>query len=453
MNPLASRLACAALSAVALIAPAHAQNRGAVALTVGEGRLLQLDEPAGTVFVANPQVADIQIAGPRSIFLFGAGPGRTTLFALNEQGAPIIERDIRVEHDLTALRTILTTRFPGADVTVTSAPNAIIVEGLVESPADAAAISAAVTRAVGDSDAVINRIQVATPMQVHLRVRVAEVSRSADRRLGVNWASLLSAGNFAFGIFTGSGVVSAATNAAAAVAGAATGSYSAATAGFNAGGVDINVLIDALNREGLARTLAEPNLTAMSGETASFTAGGEFPIPVAQDGGTLTIEFKQFGVILDFTPTVLSPDRISLRVRPEVSDLSANGAVEVNGISIPAITLRRVDTTVELASGQSLVIGGLLQQTARDQVDKVPGLGDLPVLGSLFTSTRYQNAETELIVTVTPYVVRPTRADALAGPVGDAAPGRSFEALLTNRAGMGVGAPPPRLHGPVGFVY
>lgn len=453
MIPFVHRIACAAVACAIAVAPAQAQNRGSVALTVGEGRLLQLDEPAGTVFVANPAVADIQIAGPRSIFLFGAGPGRTTLFALNEAGAPIIERDIRVEHDLTALRTILTTRFPGADVTVTSAPNAIIVEGLVESPADADAINAAVTRAVGDSDAVINRIQVATPMQVHLRVRVAEVSRSADRRLGFNWASLLSAGNFAFGIFTGSGVVSAATGAVAAAAGAAAGSYGAATAGFNAGGVDLNVLIDALNREGLARTLAEPNLTAMSGETASFTAGGEFPVPVAQEGGTLTIEFKQFGVILDFTPTVLSPDRISLRVRPEVSDLSTTGAIEVNGLSIPAITLRRVDTTVELASGQSLVIGGLLQQTARDQVDKVPGLGELPVLGSLFTSTRYQNAETELIVTVTPYVVRPTRADALSGPVGDVAPGRSFEALLTNRAGMGVGPTPRRLHGPVGFVY
>ncbi|NJK89189.1 MAG: tetratricopeptide repeat protein, partial [Myxococcales bacterium] len=165
------------------------------------------------------------------------------------------------------------------------------------------------------------------------------------------------------------------------------------------------VLIDALNEEGLARTLAEPNLTALSGETASFTAGGEFPVPVAQDNDTLTIEFKPFGVILDFTPTVLTPDRISLRVRPEVSDLTNQGAIQIGDFQIPALTVRRVDTTVELASGQSLVIGGLLQQTSRDAVDQVPGLGDIPVAGGAVHSTRYQRGETELIVTVTPYVV------------------------------------------------
>jgi pilus assembly protein CpaC len=446
-----SRLLGAALLA-ALVAPAAvAQSRGALPLSVGEGELLRLDRAAATVFVADPEIADIQIAGPTSIFVFGRGAGRTTLFALDADGAPIIERDVRVTHDVSGLQRALSARFPGAQVVVNASPNAVILEGEASSADEAEAIVAAAARALGDPAAVVSRIRVAQPVQVHLRVRVAEVSRSADERLGVNWRALLSSGNFAFSLFTGAGLIPAGGSFASAITLPAD-SFGAIGGGYQAGGTDINVIIDALDREGLARTLAEPNLTAMSGETASFTAGGEFPVPVAQDNDTLTVEFKPFGVILDFTPTVVSQDRISLRVRPEVSDLSTNGAIEINGVSIPALTVRRVETTVEMASGQSLVIGGLLQQTTRDQIDKVPGLGALPVLGTLFTSSRYQNAETELIVTVTPYLVRPTRPDALVGPLAPRAQGRSLEALLSERAGEGDVAP-PRLHGPVGFVY
>jgi pilus assembly protein CpaC len=452
MIPAAARIAVVA-SCAALAAPgAFAQARGALALTVGEGSLIRLERPAATVFVADPGIADIQIAGPTSIFVFGRGSGRTTLFALDADGAPIVERDVRVAYDIGALQRTLASRFPGARIIASAAPNAVILEGEAASPADAEAVIAAAGRALGDPAAVVSRLTIAQPVQVHLRVRVAEVSRSADERLGVNWRSLLSAGNFAFSLFTGAGLIPSGGAFGDAISLPA-GSYAGIGAGFQAGGTDINVIIDALDREGLARTLAEPNLTAMSGETASFTAGGEFPVPVAQDNNTLTVEFKQFGVILDFTPTVLSSDRISLKVRPEVSDLSTNGAIEINNVSIPALTVRRVETTVEMASGQSLVIGGLLQQTTRDQVDKIPGLGELPVLGALFTSSRYQNAETELIVTVTPYLVRPTRPEALAGPLAPRAQGRSLEALLVERAGATGEAPPPRLHGPVGFVW
>jgi len=341
------------------------------------------------------------------------------------------------------LRRMLASRFPDTKVTVSSGPGSIMVEGAVETAQQAEAIAATVAGLAGEASRVVNRMTVTAPAQVNLRVRVAEVSRNIDQRLGFNWRALFNFGDFAFGVFTGAGVTGGLTNAG--------NTFGAIGGSLVTNDVDINVLIDALNREGLARTLAEPNLTALSGETASFTAGGEFPIPVAQDGATTTIEFKQFGVILDFTPTVLSPDRISLRVRPEVSDLTENGAIKVEGFDIPALTVRRVDTTVELASGQSLVIGGLLQQGTRDIVEKVPGLGDVPVLGSLFTSTRYQNNETELIVTVTPYVVRPTRPDALPTPLGVAPPGQSLEALLTARAGGA--AAPRRLHGPVGFTY
>jgi len=447
MNLMPARLALAAL-AVALSGGAISAAE-LLRLGVGEGSLIRLERPAATVFVADPEIADIQIAGPNAIFVFGEGAGRTTLFALDSDGAPIVERDVRVAYDATTLRETLRARFPDARIVVGEAPNAVILQGEVASAADADAVVATATRALGDPAAVVNRLTVAQPVQVHLRVRVAEVSRSIDERLGVNWRSLLSAGNFAFSLFTGVGIIPAGQTQVILPA----ETFASGGGGFSAGGTDINVIIDALDREGLARTLAEPNLTAMSGETASFTAGGEFPVPVAQDADTLTVEFKQFGVILDFTPTVLSRDRISLKVRPEVSDLSDNGAIDVNGVSIPALTVRRVETTVEMASGQSLVIGGLLQQSTRDQIDKVPGLGDIPVLGALFTSSSYRNAETELIVTVTPYLVRPTRPEALAGPLAPRARGRSLESLLIERSGAGEEGAPPRLHGPVGFVF
>ncbi len=432
-------------AAVAAILPAAAlaQAAAGVALSVGQGTLVTLDQPAATVFVADPEVADVQIAGPQSIFVFGQRTGRTTLFALDADGTPLAQREISVEHDLGQLRRVLSARFPRTRVALTSGPRSVMIEGAVETAQEAEAIAATVQGALAEGERLVNRLTVNAPAQVNLRVRVAEISRNVDQQLGFNWRALFNAGNFTFGLVTGSGLVmnpGLLANGGGLIGG-----------GFNDGNVNVNVLIDALNEEGLARTLAEPNLTAMSGETASFTAGGEFPVPVAQDNDTLTIEFKPFGVILDFTPTVLTPDRISLRVRPEVSDLTTQGAIQLRGFQIPALSVRRVDTTVELASGQSLVIGGLLQQSTRDAIDKIPGLGDIPVLGALFTSTRYQNAETELIVTVTPYVVRPTRPDALTTPLGAAPPGRSLEALLAARARGG--APEGRLHGPVGFVY
>lgn len=440
-------LVASAVASALIAPPAAAQSAGVLNLSVGQGDLIQLAQPAATVFVANPAIADVQVAGPGSIFVFGQAAGRTTLFALDAEGRPLAQREIHVEHDLGAVRQVLANRFPDTRVTVTSAPKSVMISGATATAAEADAIAATVAGVVGEGEKVINRMTLSSPMQVNLRVRVSEVSRNVDERLGFNLSALFTPGNFIFGLFTGGGLT--AINGAI---GAATGSFSAAAAGFNSGDVNVNALIDALDREGLARTLAEPNLTAVSGETASFNAGGEFPVPVAQDNNRTTIEFKSFGVILDFTPTVLSPDRISLRVRPEVSDISNFGAIIVDGLQIPALTVRRVDTTVELASGQSLVIGGLLQQTSREAIDKFPGLGDIPVLGTLFTSSSYQNNETELIVTVTPYVVRPTKPDGEAELLAPRAPGRSLEALLLARAGRGADAP-PRLNGPVGFVY
>jgi pilus assembly protein CpaC len=424
----------AALAGLLSLSGVAAQTIERLALTIGSGELVTLDAPATTVFVANPEVADVQIAGSRSIFVFGVATGQTTFFALDADGLPLARREVSVTHDLSGLRRALASRFPGQRITLTSAPNAVIVEGTVPDPKEADAIVQTVRGVLGEGEQLINRLRIASPVQVNLRVRVAEVSRNVDERLGINWDSVFNIGDFAFRVVTGFSMID--------------GSFVAGN--LTRGSMNVNALIDALSEEGLARTLAEPNLTAVSGETASFAAGGEFPIPVGQEDGVITIEFKPFGVILDFTPTVIDSGRINLRVRPEVSDITNVGAIELDGFQIPAISVRRVETTVELASGQSLVIGGLLRQSMRDAVEKVPGLGDVPLLGALFSSSSYQNEESELIVSVTPYIVNATRPDAAPELLGEARPTASLEALLSARAR---GRPDGRLNGRVGFVY
>lgn len=431
---------------IVLAAPALGQPIQSLALTIGRGELITLDQPATTVFVANPEVADVQIAGPRAMFVFGVATGQTSFFALDADGQPLARREISVTHDLSGLRRALASRFPGERINLTSAPNAVIVEGLVASPSEADAIAQTVSGVLGEGEKLINRLRIASPVQVNLRVRVAEVSRNVDERLGFNWAALFNLGDFAFGVVTGLGGIAGGVPGFA----PSVDSFAGVTGGLVRGSMNINALIDALSSEGLARTLAEPNLTAVSGETASFAAGGEFPIPVGQEDGVITIEFKPFGVILDFTPTVVDSQRISLRVRPEVSDITNVGAIEIDDFSIPALSVRRVETTVELASGQSLVIGGLLRQSMRDAVDKVPGLGDVPLLGALFSSSSYQNDETELIVTVTPYIVRGTRPDEQPQLLAQPNSGGSLEALLAARARGGARG---RLNGRAGFVY
>jgi pilus assembly protein CpaC len=235
---------------------------------------------------------------------------------------------------------------------------------------------------------------------------VAEVSRQANEVLGFNWESFASIGKGVVGLATGNPVF---TDANPRQVIARQGGVDNLLAGYRDSHADINVLIDALQQKGLVTVLAEPNLTAVTGEPASFLAGGEYPIPVPQPGGQnqITIEYKKYGVSLDFVATVLEGGRISLNVRPEVSQLSAAGAITLNGINVPALTTRRAETTVELGSGQSFAIGGLLQNTVNQDVKKFPGLGDMPVLGTLFRSKRFQKNESELVIIVTPYLVKP----------------------------------------------
>jgi pilus assembly protein CpaC len=423
------RLGCLIVVMGLAAASASAQER--LRVDVGEAELLRLERPAEAVFVADPAVADVQVSGPTTIIVFGVATGTTRLFALDETGEPLLSRRIRVQHNVGELQLAIRERFPGNEVRISSAPRSLMIEGRARTPEDAQAIRTTVRGTLAEGEELIDRLTIDMPTQVNLRVQVVEVSRSIDRTFDIDFSSLFSVGDVTFQVATG--LLAAAVPQQV--------DYS------------VSAIVDALDEQGLARTLAEPNLTAISGETATFLAGGEFPIPVAQDEDTITIEFRSFGISLAFTPTVLGRDRINLVVRPEVSRLSEEGAITIiGGLRIPALTVRRVETSVELGSGQSLAIGGLLQENTRDLVQKFPGLGDIPVLGTLFTSTEYQNDQSELIVLVTPYIVQANRPDAFASPLGRQAPATPLEALIMGRPGEPAESA-RRLHGPAGFIY
>jgi pilus assembly protein CpaC len=433
-----------------------------VVVEAHQGRVVSLERPVTAVFVADPAIADVQAQSPTLLYLFGKRAGATSVFAVDGDNKVVFRRTVVVQHDMPRLRAALAAAAPGAAVGVDSIDGGLVLRGEVESPATAENLRALTTTFLGDKETLVNRLAVLAPTQVSLRVRVAEVSREVTKLLGVNWQALLSPGDFIFGLATGrdfSTLVPPGFSRFADTSGPA----NALLGHYASGNVDVSTIIDALERENLVTVLAEPNLTTISGETASFLAGGEFPVPVGTGTGNndIQIQFKQFGVSLAFTPTVLSADRISLRVRPEVSDLSDRGAIKVNNLVIPALTTRRAETSIELASGQSFAIGGLISNQTRNNVDKLPGLGDLPILGPLFRSTSFQRDETELVIIVTAYLVRPVAASQLATPVDGYRPANDLERLLDGRLAKGAVAPGAqskpspsagRLLGAAGFV-
>ena len=294
-----------------------------------------------------------------------------------------------------------------------------VLTGTVASPSDSAKAELLVTSMLNPGVdmskegslckiCVINNLKTATPLQVNLKIRIAEVNRTLLKQIGVNLLSSDPTSGFKFGIGQGdSGASSGPGSSPFGVNPLLTGGTTIGAAG-KLFGLDLAGAIDLAAKDGIASILAEPNLTALSGETASFLAGGEYPIPVSQGNDSVSVEYKQYGVGLAFTPIVMADGRISMRVRPEVSELSNNGSVVLNDTRIPALLVRRAETTVELGSGQSFMIAGLLRNTNTNDINKAPFLGDLPILGSLFRSTSFQRQETELVIIVTPYLVRPT---------------------------------------------
>ncbi|MBO0748972.1 MAG: type II and III secretion system protein family protein [Porphyrobacter sp.] len=419
--------ACALSPLVAVPAgPALAQAvtapRGEVVLSIGRGELVTVPGAMSDVFIADDKIADVQVKSQHQLYVFGKSGGETTVYASNAAGQTIWSANVRVGSNIGSIGEMLALAMPEARVSAaTIGTNTVLLTGTVAAPEDAAEAERLVTAFVGDKVNVISRLKTATPLQVNLRVRFAEVSRSLVRALGVNLTSVDSTSGFKFGVGQGRsgwmpqfspgspnglGVgVTQGPSGGSVVTPIAGGTTLGAFGKFL--GLDIGSALDLAETDGLVTTLAQPNLTALSGETANFLAGGEFPIPISSGLGSTSIEYKKFGVGLSYTPTVLANGRISLHVSPEVSQLSSEGAIQQNGFTIPSLTVRRAETTVELGSGQSFMIAGLLNNDAQNTIQKAPGLGDLPILGALFKSTSFQKKQTELVIVVTPYLVNP----------------------------------------------
>jgi pilus assembly protein CpaC len=432
--------ALAALAAgLAISVPAQAQPQAyssgtyrpttQVLLSIGEGQMINLPRSVASVWTSNPKVADVYVNNSRQINVFGKDAGQATVIATAADGSVVYGANVRVNQNISSINEILRQTMPESTIDVRTIGQVAVINGTVASPEDAAQAEMLVRAAlnpgvdVNKQDAVlnivpVNRLKVATPLQVTLKVRIAEINRSVLKQMGVNLLATDPTSGFKFGLAQGGGIFLPTPGGDGKGAGTVIRNTIGSTLSGSGKlfGLDLISSLDIAANDGVVSMLAEPNLTALSGETASFLAGGEFPIPVSQSLGAVTIEYKQYGVGLAFTPVVLGDGRISMRVRPEVSQLSDAGSVTLNGYVVPALTTRRAETTVELGSGQSFMIAGLLQNSANNSINKAPFLGDIPVLGALFRSTKFQKQETELVVIVTPYLVRPVSTQ-LATPV------------------------------------
>jgi len=446
---------------------AHAQSvmRPAtdIVLSVGRGQLVTVPGNMADIFVANESIADVQVKSQRQLYVFGLSGGETTLYASNSAGDVVWSANIRVGSNIDSIDQMLALAMPEAKVSVaTMGSNTVLLTGTVAAPEDAAEAERLVKAFIGENANVVSRLKTATPLQVNLQVRFAEVSRSLVRALGANLTSIDGSGGFQFGVGGGRDFAPTFRPGTATGLGStvkvqipdlnnpgkfievdgttvtpASNGFSLAGAGKFLG-LDLLGALDLAETNGLVTTLSQPNLTALSGETADFLAGGEFPIPMSQGLGATSVEFKKYGVSLSYTPTVLSNGRISMRVRPEVSELSSQGAVTMGEVTIPALTVRRAETTVELGSGQSFMIAGLLSNNAQSTIDKAPGLGDVPILGNLFKSTEFRKGQTELVIVVTPYLVNPVNANDIKLPTDGFQAPTAFQQLLGNMESDGV---------------
>jgi pilus assembly protein CpaC len=438
-----------------MIVVGAANRTASIVVAVGKSDDVRTDQPFVDIMVGNPDIADVNALTDHTLSILGKKIGTTRVSIYGADKRLIGVFDVEVSYDTSALAAELARRFPHNHIRVSTVNGRILLSGTAT---DGVALDQVVQVAKQFGPEIINSVQVMQPQQVMLEVRFIEASREADRELGVQWnvgPKPGSQGNFIANIGSGqpastlpitstssASPLTSLINAAGAAPGAA-GVIGTATApfGFLAGslvakGLQIDPMLSALEQKGLARRLAEPNLVALSGETANFLAGGEYPIPVPGLGtGQITVDYKQYGVSLAFTPTVLNGSLINLKIIPEVSQLDPANSVAVgNGIVVPALTVRRATTTLELRDGQSFVLAGLLQNNLSTAQQQLPWLGDVPILGPLFSSKSYQKNETDLIIIVTPHLVNPTRpGDEVRTPLDSTLPANDIDFFLDNR--------------------
>lgn len=508
-NRLGFVVAVAASSALCMVGSAsYAATRGwegassSVVVPVSRSELVTSKSDIAQVLVADQEIADVYAHGTNAFSVIGKKMGRTTIRAFDKDGKELRVFDVSVGYDLPAIRRALKSFLPDEQIAVDMVGNNIALTGQISNASVAdkavriasefikspmfgggeligAGIGAgsgagAAAPDAGSAQGVLNLLEVVSGQQVVLRVRIGEVKREALKTLGVDLNAVNRAGGNLFALGTGGGIGSLVAPSSSSDTSLSFGQFllpggrqPTNTRGLlygrwqpNGGNGDtLAGAIKALEQDGLFKLLAEPNLTAVSGEQAEFLAGGEIPVPVPQSGGTgggdVAIEYKTFGVAVRFKPYVLSENRIRVEVQPEVSELDQANAVTVGGVSVPALTTRRAKTTVELAPGESFMIAGLIRDQARGSISQLPGVKDLPVLGALFRSTEFQRSETELVIAVTPYVVDPVKSSDIKFPTDNFAPASQMDMFFYGALGAvsnarGLESSP--VEGPAGFM-
>lgn len=456
---------------------AHAASAGAIFyVPINRSELITTKTDMAEVVITDPEVANVLVHGKRKVSVIGLQVGQTTLRIFDANHKLIRSMDVAVTYDLPAVRKALKQFLPNEHIGVSMVNTRMALTGDVTSATAAAtAMQIAEEFIYGKTDdsrvarpavydgaqnpsPVINLMKVSAGQQVMLRIRIGEAQRNAVKNLGVSLQALSDD----FPLSIGTGIGRTFSSGVGATTSAFTyGSYQLSndtnSFGFISartnGSTGIGGTIEALERDGLFKTLAEPNLTALSGEEAQFLAGGEFPIPVPQQLGTTTIEYRPFGVALKFTPYVLSPNRIRIQVNPEFSQVSNENSIRTtDGFTAPSFVTRRASTTVELAPGESFMIAGLIRDDVNSTISQIPGAGDIPVLGALFRSTAFQHNETELVIAVTPYLVDPAKSADIKLPTDDFKPASFMESIFFGALGSTRGEKDPSLEGPTGFM-
>ncbi|EEB85393.1 bacterial type II/III secretion system protein [Roseobacter sp. GAI101] len=437
---------------LALAAPTAVQadtlrvvNRGtnrALEVPMNRAVVVESDIPFAELSIANPGIADISSLSDRTIYVLGKSPGLTTLTLLDAAGQLITNVDVRVASDISEFKERLRQILPGEKIEVRTANDGIVLSGIVSSTQGLQRALDLAERYAPER--VSNLMSVGGIQQVMLKVRFAEMQRSVSKSLS---ASLALNGLLGSDLAINGGTNT--TNGSTAIANSLNGSTpttnsnaGAVLFGFNAGSTQVGLLLEALEQKGAVRFLAEPNLVALSGQEATFLAGGEYPVPVSQSGDRISVEYKPFGVEMSFIPRVVDKNLINLELKAAVSAIDPSNSVSLgNGFDISAFTRRETSTTVEMRDGESFAIAGLLTDDFTDTSRQLPWIGDVPVLGALFRSANYQRSQTELVIIITAHLVTPTRGDALALPTDRIKPPTENELFLSGRTSSGGKAP------------
>jgi pilus assembly protein CpaC len=444
-------------------AGASAPQQRKVVIGLDKSMLVEVPVDLNNVLVSNPDILDAVVQTSRQVYLLAKDVGEANAFFFGPNGQKVLLLEVSIRRDLTLLMDTIQRLLPGSRVRAEMMGDTVVLSGTVASPIDANRAAELAGRFVKRKDQVVNLLTSNTKEQVLLKVTVAEMQRDAMRRIGVDLSNaVLNRGEFTFAKVMQNAfpLTSPAVAPAQAIAAAAAPIVTAGSAlqgTWTSGNQSITSMMQALERSGVVRTLAEPNLTAVSGETAKFLAGGEFPIPVAQDNNKVTVDWKPFGVNVSFKPVVMTEGKISLTISAEVSEIATENSIKLDTISLPGLKVRRAETTLELPSGGTLAMAGLLSEDTRQSVEGMPGLKNLPVLGALFRSNDYRKRETELVILVTPYLATHAPRQEMATPDQGFMPSHELRELFFGRINRvyGRSVPPPprgRYHGNYGFI-